>query len=728
MTIPTGILFYDPQAKPLDINGKFQAGCYLVFYLTGTTSVAPVFADGNLTVSLGNQVTADGNGRFAPLYLNPSTIYRVQLFDANNNKLEDVDPYVPPGVSSSVIGNLLYPPSPGEISNSTQIVNPQYYYGYIERYGGSTSAVAIVNNTALQAAFTANQGAYPVVISGENDLTQVYNFTSTIIIPPDSVLQLVNNPILKWASITGTAGPLWLNTATSPGLYLQGGNISISGLGKLLGPGSAVVGSGGFPGGNSGGPTSGFYSFGQTAIIAVGGGVNSPYVNINISDIEVNGWGYDAIAMQYCEDVLVDNVYIHDCAYHGVLFLSSVNAWVRNSHVAYIQADTASGITNAYGIAFSAFNSSGDATAGLRTSGNAACIGSGATNNFVHDIPRWTGIDTHCGYEMTFIGNEIYNCMFGITAGSIPTQTSPINIYGAENTLIMGNQIRINQFNGAATTVTSFADTPTGIIINGGSGTTAGSPTYVSSLHCRVIGNVIDGYGSLTVAPAPNGSAIQAASCNYAIISDNVIDNWTGVGIWVLANTVAAQSNNGGAICNNTFGPVATTYTNDACIVLDGFATPPVIADNCHNIPSGTAAHFGVTVNTTKAQVAFGRNDFSSAQTAQYGNTVGGSLTTAQFLGNPAPLVQGNQVQLGGQPTPVSVILQGKKNVAGASTAAVTFPNSVTLPNSTYQVVFGYDATIASSGAAWAASRGTTGFTITFNANYTGNVDWMVLQ
>jgi hypothetical protein len=102
MTTPTGILFYDPQAKPLSTLGQFQAGCYLLFYETQTTTPADVYADGALTTPLGQPVIADGNGRFVQIYMDPAVIYRVQLYSAAAVLLEDTDPYVVLPIPASI--------------------------------------------------------------------------------------------------------------------------------------------------------------------------------------------------------------------------------------------------------------------------------------------------------------------------------------------------------------------------------------------------------------------------------------------------------------------------------------------------------------------------------------------------------------------------------------------------------------------------------------------------
>jgi hypothetical protein len=109
MATPTGILFSDPQAKPFSASGLQQAGCYALFFVTGGTTPATVYADGFLSVPL-TQVpgaaqpscTADGSGLFNAIYLDPSVIYHVQMFTSLGVKFRDVDPYVPLPVPASV--------------------------------------------------------------------------------------------------------------------------------------------------------------------------------------------------------------------------------------------------------------------------------------------------------------------------------------------------------------------------------------------------------------------------------------------------------------------------------------------------------------------------------------------------------------------------------------------------------------------------------------------------
>src|SRR5271165_207720 len=104
MAFPQGVLFYDPYDKPLSTAGQVQAGCYRLFWLSGSGYTTPqnVYADGALMTVLSQvpgqaqpSCTADGNGRFNPIYLNPALNYAVQLYSATGTLLQQLDPYVP---------------------------------------------------------------------------------------------------------------------------------------------------------------------------------------------------------------------------------------------------------------------------------------------------------------------------------------------------------------------------------------------------------------------------------------------------------------------------------------------------------------------------------------------------------------------------------------------------------------------------------------------------------
>lgn len=169
MTIATGILFSDPQARPLSNLGAVQAGVYLCFFLTGTTTPTNVYSDGLLTTPLSQPTpgsvnptggtVANSAGLFVPIYLNPATIYRVQMYTAAGVKIEDTDPYVPqpiPTPTAAQVGAALYPETAGETAAAVTIVNYQYPPYCVDRYvtnsiPGTTDCTSAWNQATVAA-------------------------------------------------------------------------------------------------------------------------------------------------------------------------------------------------------------------------------------------------------------------------------------------------------------------------------------------------------------------------------------------------------------------------------------------------------------------------------------------------------------------------------------------------------------------------------------------------
>lgn len=88
-----GVLFYLPTARQLSIAGRILPGWKLQFFLSETDTPTPVYSDGDLSSSLGVEVTADGAGEMVPIYVDPTIVYRVKLLTADDVLIDDVDPY-----------------------------------------------------------------------------------------------------------------------------------------------------------------------------------------------------------------------------------------------------------------------------------------------------------------------------------------------------------------------------------------------------------------------------------------------------------------------------------------------------------------------------------------------------------------------------------------------------------------------------------------------------------
>lgn len=256
MTTPTGILFNDPQVKPLSTVGQPQAGCYYCFFLTGTTTPSNVYADGLLTTPLSQPTpgsvnptggtVADSAGRFVPIYLNPAIVYRAQLYNAAGSKLEDTDPYVVAGLGTqAAIGAILYPQTAAEIATSITPTTYAYPEGDIRRYGALTSASD--NHTAISNALTVSgAGGNPAFIPGGT-----WNITTTITVAQLSSMHGVGN-----GSIIGVANAInGLTFAADPGFNptarffrdfqligtLSGGTNTTAGININLDPGTSTA-------------------------------------------------------------------------------------------------------------------------------------------------------------------------------------------------------------------------------------------------------------------------------------------------------------------------------------------------------------------------------------------------------------------------------------------------------------------------------------------------------
>jgi hypothetical protein len=163
----TGQLFYDPIARPLSSLGVSMPGAYYNFYVSGTTNPATVYQDAALSLPypaaslngsspLYSVLQADGTGAFQPIFLNPETIYRVQLYNSTWSLIEDVDPYVP-AMPTTGNGQLVLDaqgemtissPVPGG-SGITLTVNARSGGTSLELVGAGAGSPAIIANTTV---------------------------------------------------------------------------------------------------------------------------------------------------------------------------------------------------------------------------------------------------------------------------------------------------------------------------------------------------------------------------------------------------------------------------------------------------------------------------------------------------------------------------------------------------------------------------------------------------
>jgi hypothetical protein len=118
-------LLHNPMVRPLGENGEILPGCYVQLYESGTTTPTPGYSDADLEAELTNPVESDSAGRLPAIYGDSTVVYRMQLYDADDVLLLDIDPIHPSAVhppgtvvmfnGTSTDRDAAYPPSLWEL-------------------------------------------------------------------------------------------------------------------------------------------------------------------------------------------------------------------------------------------------------------------------------------------------------------------------------------------------------------------------------------------------------------------------------------------------------------------------------------------------------------------------------------------------------------------------------------------------------------------------------------
>lgn len=94
-------------------NARAISGAAWYFYLTGTTTLAPVYADSGLTTPLTNPVVADSAGRMPNMYGDPTVTYRLVIKStASGATIRDIDPLtmsLDPSTGATVLSYIAEP-------------------------------------------------------------------------------------------------------------------------------------------------------------------------------------------------------------------------------------------------------------------------------------------------------------------------------------------------------------------------------------------------------------------------------------------------------------------------------------------------------------------------------------------------------------------------------------------------------------------------------------------
>ncbi|MFC3212734.1 right-handed parallel beta-helix repeat-containing protein [Planomicrobium okeanokoites] len=264
--------------------------------------------------------------------------------------------------------------------------------------------------------------------------------------------------------------------------------------------------------------------------ISIEGANASAYTeDIMINDVFIHDIGYYGIYTSFAKNVYVDKAKMRGLGRAGFMSLSPDNVNIEHSIIKDVTTESGNG----YGVAFTrqSFESLTDYPLPKD------CV---AFNVIVEDVP-WEGFDTHAGQGVRFINNTVRNCKVGIAVVAA-NLTGSID-YASNDCLVDGNLI----FGGNSGVAISIA----------GAGGAIGAPKEYAK-GCIVSGNRIWGGG---IAGNNNSGSIYLVATEGVVVIGNSIERANESGI-ILYNT-----NIGFMVDGNTITDVlSNTYSLAPCI------------------------------------------------------------------------------------------------------------------------------------------------------------------
>jgi parallel beta-helix repeat protein len=462
-------LFKLPKNTQIDSSVRVTPGAKAHFYATTTTTPQDTYTTSALNVAHANPVVADGNGVFAPIYLDPSLVYKLTLTTSADVLIYTVDPVNDQVLSQSIIGALLYPITANEIAAGVTPVN----YAYspfpvveLDRYG--VDADGVTNDTAkIQDAI---DGAVAgTVIDGRGRAFGVTQINVNKRIRMRGLNLVMLNP-------SGA-------TAQQNGFNVTADNVVIDNCGCTIDKTGIA----------NAANASGVYAASVSGLRVLGGVWDGS--KQNDADYSSNIFGSPIQAVS-CDDIIVDGAIVSNADAEGVFLWTCTNSKVTKCNVTDSEY---SGIAVDLGSGNEVLNNTVDSTTASGISFNS--VRGRVLGNLVLDA-QTSGITLgHPGYPVddTICAlNTVSN--YGISTTN-PSGFGGINVQGGERVKVRNNLIKASADN------TATSDYNHGIQLGN-------LPVSV-----EVIGNTIDsayGYGIRST---------DSDDAQLAMICDNTISN-----------------------------------------------------------------------------------------------------------------------------------------------------------------------------------------------------------
>ena len=412
-----------------------------------------------------------------------------------------------------------------------------------------------VNNTELG---TYNVFSYGVVGDGVTDDTDAFNYAidnitagSTLVVSPGEYFLDGLWEIDKSVKIIMDGATLNFSTnAINQGVRILSSGVRIEG-GNIIGPQYIA----------SSNTQHGIYAYGSSG---------ADYLSdITIKNINISKWGFYGIKLAYVKNFDIEDCDVGHCYQACIQTLSAENGTISKNDIGPVYTARGGG---KYGVALSR-NEGTDLDANPRSKNIRV------TNNFVHDIVDWEGLDTHAGENITFSDNTILHCLIGISAVQADGDDN-VEMYAPIGIVIANNNIDWGESDGLSSSAISIGGAEDGqrarCIITGNymrhhgsdtSGTILGG-IYAHTTHGLIISQ------NTFVESARECIFLNKNNTGFSINGNAFIDPWTTSGS--IANGVySSLTNNTGHIEGNSFiesGDITKKHVADRAIYISDAA------------------------------------------------------------------------------------------------------------------------------------------------------------
>lgn len=224
-----------------------------------------------------------------------------------------------------------------------------------------------------------------VIADGTTDDTPAMNTLLDTTANGDTVVLPANKTVCLKAlvyvrkQITITGGRISLQSS-SPAFWVRTGGVRFTDI-EFVGQGSAT--------------------FDAAAVfIRANGTLEAPYKNLRFERLRMTGSPAVCLKIEYAEDVRIVDCTALDFAYAGLLLVSVRNVTVRDSLI----GDCTHKQSNSYGITVTdTLNTEAARSRDVLIDGNT-----------VRNMRDWAGIDSHGGYNIRVVNNQLFGCAAGI--------------------------------------------------------------------------------------------------------------------------------------------------------------------------------------------------------------------------------------------------------------------------------------------------------------------------